>query len=223
MVRQTLHNLWQSLGSIQAVLQSSATHFEMTHRILRIKDKIYFFNLQFPARNIEQRDAWITSIGRKNQDNTRWVPKKWDRVCSRHFVNGTYSGSRRDINYVPTLELGPGDLPIFDFQMPAEPDNPTTAHTVNNNTNAVTGQTDEELQDEPKTKEIEIQCDMDEEEEEEIKEEPPNEFNFECQFIGLTEKGTQMTSTIPFDIKEAVQVCILHSLNKCRLVCESKV
>ena len=46
---------------------------------------------------------------------------------------------------------------------------------------------------------------------------PANEFNFECQFMGLTEKGTQITSTIPFDIKEAVQVCTLCSLNKCRI------
>ena len=43
------------------------------------------------------------------------------------------------------------------------------------------------------------------------------EKNFECQFMGLTEKGTQITSTIPFDIKEAVQVCTLCSLNKFRI------
>ena len=186
-------------------------------------------SLQFPARNIEQREAWITSIGRRNQDNSRWVPKDWHRVCSCHFVNGTYSRSRRDVNYVPTLELGPGDLPIFDFQVPLEPANPTTAPSVNNNTDtdAATDNTDVEVQEEPKTKEIEIQCDGDfdddddeeegEKEKQDKNKEQDNEFNFECQFMGLTEKGTQITSTIPFDIKEAVQVCTLCSLNKCRI------
>ena len=49
--------------------------------------------------------------------------------------------------------------------------------------------------EEPATKEIEIQCDLWQEFVEE------KVFTFECQFIGLSEKGTQLITSRPTNIK----------------------
>ena len=46
---------------------------------------------------------------------------------------------------------------------------------------------------------MEIQCDLWQEYEK-------PDFYFECQFIGLNEKGTQMTSSCPVGSKDEIQV-----------------
>jgi len=45
-----------------------------------------------------RRAVWLRSISRN-----LWEPKKWDRVCNRHFVSGEPSDDPDDIDYRPTL------------------------------------------------------------------------------------------------------------------------
>ena len=54
---------------------------------------------------------------------------------------------------------------------------------------------EKEEEEEPSTKEIEIQCDLWTQFEEE------KDFAYECNFFGLAEKGTQLTSTRITDIE----------------------
>jgi hypothetical protein len=74
---------------------------------------------RFPARNREQREAWLSVVGRKNADMTDWVPRAGDRICSHHFESGAYSTRRDRVNYIPTLNVGPGPIPTFNFPVPS--------------------------------------------------------------------------------------------------------
>ncbi len=47
-----------------------------------------------------KRAQWVFAISRKN-----WIPKKWDRVCARHFVTGKPSNNPQDVDYKPTLYM----------------------------------------------------------------------------------------------------------------------
>jgi len=52
---------------------------------------------RIPASN-RKRAAWIRAISRR-----QWLPKKWHRICQRHFVSGEPSDDPEDIDYRPTL------------------------------------------------------------------------------------------------------------------------
>ena len=69
---------------------------------------------RFPARNREQRESWLSIVGR----GTDWVPGSSDRICSDHFESGGYSTRRDRANYIPTLNVGPGPIPTFNFPIP---------------------------------------------------------------------------------------------------------
>ena len=70
----------------------------------------------YPARNREQREAWLSIVRRKNGSD--WVPRTSDRICSNHFISGSYSTRRDQANYIPTLNVGPGPIPTFNFPVP---------------------------------------------------------------------------------------------------------
>ncbi|XP_037499377.1 uncharacterized protein LOC119373422 isoform X2 [Rhipicephalus sanguineus] len=59
-----------------------------TNRYKKCPPGTKFFS--FPARPcfIHQRERWIRSVRRVNEDGTAWQPTKWSRVCSQHFVGG---------------------------------------------------------------------------------------------------------------------------------------
>ena len=140
---------------------------------------------RFPARNKEQREAWLSIVGRKNAD---WVPRNSDRICSHHFENGKYSTRRDRVNYIPTLNVGLSNWkPTFNFQ--------TLKLNFNNLDEEDIEKEPAIMVEEPATKEIEIQCDIWQEFVEE------KVFTFECQFIGISEKSTQLTTSRPTNIK----------------------
>ena len=62
---------------------------------------IKFF--RFPARNIEQRQLWITAVKRKCVSGKVWQPSKCARICSEHFVGGIVSPTRNHPSYVPSI------------------------------------------------------------------------------------------------------------------------
>ena len=141
---------------------------------------------RFPARNREQREAWLSIVGNKNSQKN-WVPRNSDRICSHHFENGKYSTRRDRVNYIPTLNVGLSNWkPTFNFQ---------TLELNLSNSDEEEMEKEPALVEEPATKEIEIQCDLWQEFVEE------KFFTFECQFIGLSEKGTQLTTSRPTNIK----------------------
>ena len=142
----------------------------------------------FPARNREQREAWISIVGRKNAAMSDWVPRNSDRICSHHFENGKYSTRRDRVNYIPTLNVGLSNWkPTFNFQ---------TLELNLSNSDEEEMVKEPALVEEPTTKDIEIQCDLWQEFVEE------KVFTFECQFIGLSEKGTQLTTSRPTNTKK---------------------
>ena len=141
---------------------------------------------RFPARNKEQREAWLSIIGCKNGEKF-WVPRNSDRICSHHFENGKYSTRRDRVNYIPTLNVDLNNWkPTFDFQ---------TLELNLSNSDEEEMVKEPALVEEPTTKEIEIQCDLWQEFVEE------KVFTFECQFIGISEKRTQMTTSRQTNIK----------------------
>jgi hypothetical protein len=142
---------------------------------------------RFPARNREQREAWLSIVGHKNAGMSDWVPRNSDRICSHHFENGKYSTRRDRVNYIPTLNVGLSNWkPTFNFQ---------TLKLNFSNLDEEEMEKEPALVEEPATKEIEIQCDLWQEFVEE------KFFTFECQFIGISEKGTQLTTSRPTNIK----------------------
>ena len=60
----------------------------------RDRDRVKFF--QIPSRNLEQRKLWIRAINRQDEDGNAWVPPKWSKVCSNHFVGGKPSPTRKE-------------------------------------------------------------------------------------------------------------------------------
>jgi hypothetical protein len=99
-------------------------------------------------------------------------------------------GTRRDrVNYIPTLNVGLKNWkPTFNFS------------TFKPNLDFSNLDEDEKekepaMVEEPATKEIEIQCDLSQEFVEE------KVVTFECQFIGISEKGTQLATSRPTNIK----------------------
>uniref|UniRef100_A0A224ZA07 THAP domain-containing protein 11 n=1 Tax=Rhipicephalus zambeziensis TaxID=60191 RepID=A0A224ZA07_9ACAR len=60
---------------------------------------------RFPARPcfIHQREHWIRSVRRVNEDGTVWQPAKWSRVCSQHFVGGKPSTDPASPSYAPAV------------------------------------------------------------------------------------------------------------------------
>lgn len=47
-----------------------------------------------PTRNLEQRELWLKAINRQNKDGNPWLPRKWTKICSAHFVGGKPSPTR---------------------------------------------------------------------------------------------------------------------------------
>ena len=62
---------------------------------------IKFF--RFPAKNLEQRQLWITAVKRKFVNGKVWQPSKFTRICSDHFVGGIASPTRNHPSYVPSI------------------------------------------------------------------------------------------------------------------------
>ena len=140
----------------------------------------------FPARNREQREAWLSIVGHNNNQKN-WVPRNSDSICSHHFENGKYSTRRDRVNYIPTLNVGLSNWkPTFNFQ---------TLELNLSNSDEEEMIKEPALVEEPTTKDIEIQCDLCQEFVEE------KVFTFECQFIGISEKRTQMTTSRQTNIK----------------------
>ena len=53
---------------------------------------------------MEKRKLWIKALKRENKDNTAWLPRNSDRVCSIHFIDGIPSSATLYIQlYNPTL------------------------------------------------------------------------------------------------------------------------
>ena len=160
---------------------------------------------RFPARNREQREAWLSIVGHKNSQKN-WVPRNSDRICSHHFENGKYSTRRDRVNYIPTLNVGLSNWqPTFNFQ-------PLELNLSNSDEEEM--EIEPAMVEEPATKEIDIQCDLWQEFVEE------KVFTFECQFIGISEKGTQLTTSRPTDKKvkfyfQTIMIGVAKSCWKC--------
>ena len=55
---------------------------------------VKFFNI--PCRNLEQRKLWLQAINRMDEDGNPWMPRKWSKICSSHFIGGKPSPTRKD-------------------------------------------------------------------------------------------------------------------------------
>ncbi len=64
------------------------------------KDVRFF---QFPTRDLEQREKWISAVKRVDSDGKPWVPSNNATICSAHFHSGIYSRTRGHPDYVPTI------------------------------------------------------------------------------------------------------------------------
>ncbi|KAF6031219.1 hypothetical protein EB796_010455 [Bugula neritina] len=51
-----------------------------------------------------QRNAWILALKRQG-----WIPKPHHRICSRHFVTGTWNSDPNHIDYIPTRGMNKED------------------------------------------------------------------------------------------------------------------
>lgn len=60
--------------------------------------------LSFPreSKNATERKIWISQMNRKTLTGKPWIPKPYDRICNKHFVDGKPSSA---FPY-PTLDLG---------------------------------------------------------------------------------------------------------------------
>jgi hypothetical protein len=67
----------------------------------RDQGKVKFFS--FPTRNQEQRILWIKAVKRVDSDGKTWIPEKWRRICSDHFIGGQWSPTRDNTAYAPSL------------------------------------------------------------------------------------------------------------------------
>jgi len=75
------------------------------------KAGIRLFRIPLSCR---KRAAWIRAICRKH-----WEPKKWERVCSKHFLSGEPSDSPDDVDYRPTLFMkGDTEQPVVQVSTP---------------------------------------------------------------------------------------------------------
>ena len=55
--------------------------------------RVKLFNI--PSRNLEQRKLWLEAINRQDEDGNAWMPRKWSKICSSHFVGGKPSPTRK--------------------------------------------------------------------------------------------------------------------------------
>ncbi|XP_067948308.1 uncharacterized protein [Watersipora subatra] len=89
-----------------------------------------------------QRNAWILALKRNG-----WTPKAHHRICSRHFVTGTWNSDPNHIDYIPTKGMrqevcivdgannnDSSDTPILDHSiLPDSPDSTDTSALGNCN------------------------------------------------------------------------------------------
>lgn len=62
-----------------------------------------FFNFPAESRNKEQRKLWVAAVKRLDSEGRPWLPSKWSRICSEHFVGGQWSPTSTHPAYVPTI------------------------------------------------------------------------------------------------------------------------
>ena len=78
------------------------THPGQLHKVCGCEPPYTLFCFPSTKRNKEKIDKWTSLLRRRNQNFTKWIPKKSDRVCSDHFVDKVPTIA----NPNPTIKMG---------------------------------------------------------------------------------------------------------------------